>query len=177
MADLRDPALGSAAVSATHVAERFRQAVHAADPDAVAALAAEDVVVHGPVTTRMAFRGRAELRELFAVVMANVDDIRYVEDVGDEHLRILTLEGRRGRARYEEAVLMRLNEDGLISELRIYVRPLPATVAMAAAFAPPLARARHGRLRGRLLWLLLLPVRAMLMRGDALGVWLLRRRG
>jgi hypothetical protein len=163
-------------VPATETAERFRQAVYAADPDAVAALAAEDVVVHGPVTSRMAFRGREELRELFAVVMANVDAIRYVEDVGDDHLRILTLEGRRGRAHYEEAVLMRVRDDGLISELRIYVRPLPATVAMAAAFAPALARRRHGRVRARMLWLLLLPVRATLMRGDALGVWLLRRR-
>jgi hypothetical protein len=158
-------------------AERFRQAVYAADPDAVAALAADDVVVHGPVTSRMAFHGREQLRELFSVVMANVDDIRYVEDVGDERMRILTLEGRRGRARYEEAVLMRTGDDGLIRELRIYVRPLPSTVAMAAAFAPALARARHGALRARMLWLLLLPVRAMLMRGDALGVWLLRRRG
>jgi hypothetical protein len=158
-------------------AERFRQAVYAGDPDAVAELVTEDVVVHGPVTRHMAFHGREELRELFTVVMANVDDIRYVEDVGNDELRILTLEGRRGRARYEEAVQMRINADGLISELRIYVRPLPATVAMAAAFAPALARARHGRVRARMLWLLLLPVRAMLMRGDALGVWLLRRRG
>jgi hypothetical protein len=162
---------------AAQTAERFREAVYANDPDAVAALAAEDVVVHGPVTTHMAFHGREEMRELFTVVMANVDDIRYVEDVGDDRLRILTLEGRRGRARYEEAVQMRVDDDGLICELRIYVRPLPATVAMAAAFAPALARVRHGRVRARMLWLLLLPVRAMLMRGDALGVWLLKRRG
>lgn len=154
---------------------RFRAAVRAGDADAVAALMAEDVVVHGPVTRRMAFRGRDEVRELFAVVMANVDDLRYVEDVGDDHLRVLTLHGRRGRHRYEEAVLMRLRDDGLIAELRIYVRPLPGTVAMAAAFAPALARARGGRVRAAVLTVLLAPIRALLLHGDALAVRLLGR--
>jgi hypothetical protein len=154
---------------------RFRAAVHAGDADAVAALMAEDVVVHGPVTRLMTFRGRGEVRELFAVVMANVDEIRYVDDIGDDQVRVLTLEGRRGRHRYEEAVLMRLDEQQRISELRIYVRPLPGTVAMAAAFAPALARSRGQRVRAVLLHLMLAPVRALLLHGDALGVRLLRR--
>lgn len=161
---------------ATDTAARFRAAVLAHDADEIAALCAPDVVVHGPVTRRMAFHGRDEVRELFAVVMANVDGIRYVEDVGDEALRVLTLEGRRGRHRYEEAVLMRIDDRGAITELRIFVRPLPGTVAMAAAFAPALARARGLRVRAVLLTLLLAPVRAMLLHGDALGVRLLRRR-
>jgi hypothetical protein len=162
--------------SAAATAARFRDAVLADDPDAVAALAADDVVVHGPVTRLMTFRGREELRELFGVVMANVDDIRYVEDVGDDRLRVLTLQGRRGRHRYEEAILMRVDAEGRIVELRIYVRPLPGTVAMAAAFAPALARARGHRLRAVLLTVMLAPVRALLLHGDALGVRLLSRR-
>lgn len=164
------------APTASDTARRFREAVLAGDPDAVAALAADDAVVHGPVTRRMTFRGREELRELFAVVMANVDDIRYVEDVGDDGLRVLTLEGRRGRHHYEEAILMRVGDDGQIAELRIYVRPLPGTVAMAAAFAPALARARGSRVRAALLTVMLAPVRALLLHGDALGVRLLGGR-
>jgi len=49
-------------------------------------------------------------------------------------------------------------------------------VAMATAFAPALARARHGHFRATLLHLLLVPVRLMLTRGDALGVRLIQGR-
>jgi hypothetical protein len=160
--------------NAAETAVRFKDAVHAADPEAIAALCAADVVVHGPVSRRMTFSGRAQVRELFAVVIANVDDVRYTNDTGDERLRILTLEGRRGRERYEEAVLMRVDDDSQIAELRIYVRPLPGMVAMAATFAPALARARGQHVRAAVLRLMLLPVAGLLRRGDALGARLLR---
>ncbi len=155
--------------------ERFQEAVAAGDPDAIAALLAPDAVVRGPITMRQEFRGRAEIRELFAVMLAHVDDVEYVHDVGDDEVRMLALRGRRGSIRYEEAVELHLGADGLITEIRAYVRPLPGMVAMAAAFAPAIARARGQHARAVVLRLVLRPVAWVLIRGDAFGARMLRR--
>jgi hypothetical protein len=125
-------------------ARAYREAGEARDLDALMNALTPDVVFHSPLSATARFAGQRDLRRLFGVVLGAVSDMRYHTDVGDDRTRMVAATARVGRQEIEEAALLTLNEDGLVEEITMWVRPLPGLTALMAAIGTGLAKGRPG---------------------------------
>lgn len=118
----------------------FRRAIEARDLDAAVALLHEDVVFKSPVVFKP-YQGREALRLILGAVLNVFEDFRYVREIGADDARdhALVFEARVGDKVLEGCDFIRLDDDGLISELTVMVRPLAATLALADAMKAQLA--------------------------------------
>lgn len=111
----------------------FREAVEAADMDAVEALLAEDVVFSSPVVFKP-YTGKAITAAVLRAVSEVFQDFRYERELagaeGRDHALVFT--ARAGDRELTGCDFIRLNEDGLIAELMVMVRPLSGAQALAA---------------------------------------------
>ncbi|MFJ3981971.1 nuclear transport factor 2 family protein [Streptomyces fungicidicus] len=112
----------------------FREAVEAHDLDAVVELLAEDVVFTSPVVFKP-YTGRAITAAILRAVAEVFEDFRYVREIGDtggrDHALVFT--ARVGDRRIEGCDFLHVDDDGLIDELTVMVRPLSGAQALAAA--------------------------------------------
>lgn len=81
---------------AAETTRHYRETVEAGDIEGFLATLAEDVVLHSPITARIQFRGRDEMRRLMGAVFAAIEEIRYFEDIGDATTRALFYRARVG---------------------------------------------------------------------------------
>jgi hypothetical protein len=146
----------------------YRAAYDAHDIDALVATLRPDARLVSPITDRFAFTGHAQLRALFEDVLAVVDEGAHVLDVGDDRTRAMKLVGRIGKQRFAETLLFTLDDDGLIAEIEIFVRPMPGLLTMSAVLGPRVAR-RHGRMRAFAVRAMMAPLAAMARGGEPLG--------
>lgn len=130
----------------TDSVSRFHRATGAHDVTAALAELADDVVIHSPLTDRVAFTGLAEARALFEVVYDKLSDLNYHTVIGDGPARAMIGTGMVGGQHIDATFLITLDEQDKISELTLFVRPLPGLAALMAALGPPMAR-RYGRSR------------------------------
>lgn len=159
----------------TSTTERYRQAGESGDVDLALSAFAENAVLHSPLTRRISFSGHAELRPLLEVAFSHIEGIHFHTDVGDERTRTLVYTGRVGGLDMEETTLLRLDDDGLIAEATLFIRPLPALVQVMSLFGPDIAR-RNGRPHAaRLLAVLTKPLLGMVKSGDRFAVPLVSR--
>jgi hypothetical protein len=133
---------------------------------------APDIVVRSPITDRIRFEGIEEVRHLFAAVADVVEDIRFyrIEDAGADH-RVLFWRGRVGGHYLEEANLVRLNAEGQIAEMTVFMRPVPGLLELVSRLAGRLAR-RHGRFRALLARCLTAPLGFAFRSLEPVAVWL-----
>ena len=112
----------------------FRKAVEAGDHEAIRALLAEDVVFTSPVAFKP-YPGRS----ITAAILRGVDrvfsDFRYVREISsaDGRDHALVFEARVGERRINGCDFLHMNEDGLIDDFVVMVRPLSAATALAEA--------------------------------------------
>lgn len=97
-----------------------------------------------PLTSRFRFRGREQVHELLSAAFAVISEIRYHTQLGDGDTRALFYRTRIGDDELEEAQLLRLDARGLISEVTLFGRPLPALTGLMATLGPELVK-RQGR--------------------------------
>jgi hypothetical protein len=149
---------------------RFRAASEAHEVDAALATLADDVVIHSPLTDRASFTGHAEARALFEVVYDNLHDLDYHTTVGDGRTYAMVGKGVVGGQSIDSTFVITLDGDK-ISELTLYVRPMPGLAALMAALGPPIAR-RYGRSRftAGLLRLMTAPLVFATKGGDRVGI-------
>jgi hypothetical protein len=87
--------------------------------------------------------------------------------VGDDRTRALFYHARCGRQPIEEAQLIRLNHDGLITEITLFGRPLPGLTAVMRRIVP-LILGRQGRSQlGAVLGAATVPLHALTTSGEA----------
>jgi len=112
----------------------FRRAIEARDLDAAVALLHEDVVFKSPVVFKP-YQGREALRLILGAVLKVFEDFAYVREIGADDARdhALVFQARVGDKQLEGCDFIRLDDDGLISEFTVMVRPLAATLALADA--------------------------------------------
>ncbi|EGX55912.1 hypothetical protein SZN_30532 [Streptomyces zinciresistens K42] len=112
----------------------FREAVEAGDTDAAEALLAEDVVFTSPVAFKP-YTGKAITAAILRAVVQVFEDFRYVREIGDpdgrDHALVFT--ARVGEREITGCDFLRLDEDGLISDFMVMVRPLSGAQALAEA--------------------------------------------
>lgn len=121
---------------------RWKAAGAAGDADAAATALADDVLLVSPLTDGFAFQGREEVRELLAAVFTVLTGVVYREELRDgDRVALFASATVRGVA-IEESQLIRLDAEGMISEIRFSMRPLPALTAFVRALGPVIARSR-----------------------------------
>ncbi|MFC9926511.1 nuclear transport factor 2 family protein [Streptomyces sp. NPDC127190] len=112
----------------------FREAVEAGDMDAVEALLAEDVVFSSPAVFKP-YPGKAITAAILRGVVQVFEDFRYVREIGDPagSDQVLVFTARVGDRELTGCDILHVNEDGLIDDLMVMIRPLSGAQALAAA--------------------------------------------
>jgi hypothetical protein len=122
----------------------WRAAGEAHDAAGAVAALSPGVTLVSPITEQFTFRGREQIRTLLDVALATIEDIRYTDQVAEGRTVALFYEARISATRLYEAQRLRLGADGLISEITLYIRPLPALTRLMTRLGPELAR-RNGQ--------------------------------
>src|SRR6201991_4633837 len=119
---------------------------------AIACLAGNAVLI-SPLTAQFTFDGRDRVADVMIAAFKVIDDIRF-------HT------GRCGHQALEEAQLIRLNHEGLITEITMFGRPLPGLTAVMRRIVP-LILGRQGRPQlGRVLGVASAPLHAITTSGE-----------
>jgi len=129
---------------------RFRAAVEAGDHAAAVATFAPDIVLRPP-TIAGKFEGRQAVGDVVAAVIETFEDLHYTaEAAADDGVQILAFSARvRGRE-IDAVDLVRVNDEGLISEFVVHIRPMAGLAAVAAVLGPRIARGPVSRVLVRL---------------------------
>lgn len=145
---------GNAKIATTvfdETVEKLRWAGETHDPQALIELLSEDVIIRSPITDRIRFEGIDQARDLFGRVFEAISDITFYEVVGTgSTTQVIFWRGQVAGYPLEEANLLRLNSDGRIAEMTVFMRAVPGLLQLVADLAPSLA-SRHGRARAALL--------------------------
>jgi hypothetical protein len=123
----------------------FRTAIEARDLDAVAALLADDVAFRSPVVFKP-YSGRATVTAILAAVAEVFEDFSYTREIGaaDARDHALVFTARVGDRQIEGCDFLHVDENGLIDEFVVMVRPLSGAHALADAMSAQLAAAQSG---------------------------------
>jgi ketosteroid isomerase-like protein len=112
----------------------FRKAVEAGDHAAIEDLLAEDVVFTSPVAFRP-YPGKAMTSAILRGVIRVFEDLRYVREINsaDGRDHALVFVARVGEREINGCDFLHMDEDGLIDDFMVMVRPLSAAQALSAA--------------------------------------------
>jgi hypothetical protein len=115
-------------------AERYRAAVERRDLAAVGELLAAQVVFHSPVTFHP-FLGRDTVTRLLAEVIEVFEDFRFTDELemNGAHALIFRANVAGSEREIEGIDLLRFDEQGLIADFTVMLRPLSALVPFAQA--------------------------------------------
>lgn len=115
-------------------AAQLRTALEARDLDAAVALMAPDIVFRSPIVHKP-YEGPAAVGALLEGVTSIFEDFRYERVIGapeaTDHALVFTT--RVGDRQIEGCDFLHENEDGLIDEFVVMVRPLTGAHALAEA--------------------------------------------
>lgn len=110
----------------------FRAAVEARDVEAMTACLADDVVFRSPVAHKP-YPGKPITAAILANVVEVFEDFRYVRELGDSSGHALVFEAKVDGLDITGCDFLVLDEDGLITDFMVMVRPLKAANALAEA--------------------------------------------
>jgi hypothetical protein len=158
------PAPGTSRADQT-IAQWRRAAENHDAGQAIACLAGHAVLI-SPLTAQFTFDGRDRVADVLIAAFQVIDDIRFHTEVGDDRTRALFYRARCGRQTLEEAQLIRLNHDGLLTEITLFGRPLPGLTAVMRRIVP-LILGRQGRSQlGSVLGVAAAPLHAITTSGE-----------
>ena len=120
--------------------ETYRSASEANDIDRLMTAFTDDAEVVSPISGRMVFRGREDLRHLLGAVYGTLNGLRWSEPIGDGARRVLYGECRIGPVRMTDSMVFDLAPDGRIATMRPHLRPWLALTLFALALGPKVAR-------------------------------------
>jgi hypothetical protein len=109
---------------------KFRAAVERMDIDAASELLAADIVFHSPVTFHP-FIGRETVTRLLAIVADTFEDFRYTDELQTDGAHALIFRASVAGRELEGIDLLRLDDDGLISDFTVMVRPMSGLLPFA----------------------------------------------
>lgn len=151
----------------------LRAAMEARDRRAVVEAFAEDGVLRSPFTDNLAFEGRAQIDTLVGVILDALGDFTYTDELHGDRVAVLVGHARVDGLRVQFTDYLRLRDDGLIEEMTVFFRPLPASTAAMRRIGEGLGR-RKSDMRARVLNSMVAPLAFMSRTGDRVGVRLLK---
>lgn len=112
----------------------FRKAVEAHDVEAVEAMLADDVVFTSPIVFK-SYVGKPMTKALLRGVLRVFEDFRYVREIHDENGRdhAFVFETTVAGKKVTGCDFLHFNEDGLIDDFTVMVRPLSGAMALQQA--------------------------------------------
>ena len=111
-------------------ASAFRTAVERQDIEAVRELLAADIVFHSPVTFHP-FLGRDTVMGLLSLVSQTFEDFRYTDELAMDGAHALIFKANVAGKELEGIDLLRFDEDGLIADFTVMLRPLSGLIPFA----------------------------------------------
>jgi SnoaL-like protein len=121
-------------------ATSFRAAVESGDIDAAEELFAQDIVFHSPATFHP-FVGRETVVALLRIVAETFEDFRYTDELEADGAEALIFRAGIGGREIEGLDLIRYDDDGLIADFTVMLRPLSGLVPFAQAMGEKVAQA------------------------------------
>lgn len=118
----------------------YRAASEQNDIDALMQSLSEDAELVSPLSGRMVFRGRDDLRVLLGAVYSTLGGLRWSRELVDGEVRVIIGEARIGPLKLGDAMLLELAADGRIGRIRPHLRPWLALTLFALMLGPKLAR-------------------------------------
>jgi len=113
-------------------ASAFRAAVESWDLGAVGELLAEDIVFHSPVTFHP-FIGRETVAQLLGLVGQTFENFRYTDELQTDGAHALIFRAAIDGKELEGIDLLRFDDDGLIADFTVMIRPLSGLIPFAQA--------------------------------------------
>jgi hypothetical protein len=147
----------------------LRAAMEARDLAAVVDTFAPDAVIRSPLTGRLTFQGREQIRTVMQVILDVFDDLRYTDELHVGDSGVLVASARVAGDDIEIVDHLRFDESGKIRELTVFFRPLPAIAVAMRLIGTGLGR-RKSRIRAEAVSLLTRPLGLMTRVGDRIGV-------
>lgn len=120
-------------------AQQFRSAVERHDRSAIAESFADEFVLLSPATSRP-FKGRILGSGLVHAARGVLEDFHYTDIIETEHCAVLVFEAHIGDVDAQGIDLIRFDGQGMVRQLEVMIRPLPAARAFADAMGVPVSR-------------------------------------
>ncbi|HWU31635.1 MAG TPA: nuclear transport factor 2 family protein [Marmoricola sp.] len=110
----------------------FREAVEAQNGEAMAACLADDVTFTSPVAFKP-YEGKPITAAILRGVLRVFTDFTYVREIENGRDHALIFKAKVGDVSVNGCDFLRYNEDGLIEDFMVMVRPLSAANALSEA--------------------------------------------
>ena len=112
--------------------DRFRAAAESKDFSGFEEIFAADVIFRSPAVFKP-YEGRDAVAMLLATVVEVFEDFSYTDQVEAAETAILAFSARVGDRALDGIDLLRFDDEGKISEMAVYIRPLSGLNALAEA--------------------------------------------
>jgi hypothetical protein len=116
----------------------FKEAVQSRDFDAAIENLADDVTFNSPVAYKP-FEGKEAVAGVLRAVSETFEDFVYTDELRNGNVHALVFRARVGDKQLEGLDLLRLNDDGLIEDFTVMVRPASGLMALGEAMGPKVA--------------------------------------
>lgn len=137
-----------------------RAAFLAGDMPALLDQLAPNVEIHGPAL-RYPIHGRAAAERVFAALKAELKNVELLHELTTDSVTILVLRARIGDRSVQWVDVFEHNEQGLVTRLSVYSRPLSGPAAFMVTLGPRLTSARYATAIATLSQALLLLTRSI----------------
>jgi hypothetical protein len=121
-------------------AAAFRVAVERRDLDAARELLAPDIVFHSPATFHP-FVGRETVWQLLTLVGQTFEDFRYTDELVADGAHALIFRASIAGRELEGIDLLRFDQQGLIADFTVMLRPISGLIPFAQAMGEKVASA------------------------------------
>jgi hypothetical protein len=118
----------------------YRTGSEANEIDAVMDALAPHVELVSPISGRMVFRGKRDLRILLTAIYGSLCQLEWREEIGDDTRRVLLGEARVLGVTLHDAMVLDLTADGQIGRIRPHLRPWLALTLLFVRLMPTIAR-------------------------------------
>lgn len=115
----------------------FRDAVETGDLAALEAALDPGVTFNSPVVFKP-YEGREAVMALLSLVAQVFEDFRYVDELEGDGTKCLLFKARVGERELDGIDYLRLDRDGLVTELTVMVRPYSGVTALRDAMGAKL---------------------------------------
>lgn len=112
----------------------FRTAAERKDVELMTETLREDVVLHSPILFR-GFEGRDAVGMVLSHVAEVLEDLRYVDEAHGGGTVVLRFEANVGDKQLEGVDYLTVDEDGRVTDLTVFMRPMSALTAFNAQMA------------------------------------------
>jgi hypothetical protein len=118
--------------------DRFRAAAEKKDFSAMEDLFAEEVAFRSPVVFKP-YEGREAVAMLLSAVVQVFEDFRYTDQVETDDAAALAFSARVGDKELDGIDFLHFDDEGRISRMEVFVRPMSGMHALAEAMQKRLA--------------------------------------